>query len=143
MGENCTYKLCAYPEEENSPVYVFTVEGFDLGSPREWLVFKNQVKQVIKSQNIKDVDGVYMMVRDLLRGNTLMDFNNKHATFTEQIVDSLNQYLNTVIVHVFPNKAYKLQKPYIWYMTHKSRHVSAHKWINRITKPNNFTRKMD
>eukprot|EP00957_Ditylum_brightwellii_P031305 2373197-Ditylum_brightwellii.AAC.1 len=35
----------AQPDEENSPIYSLTVEVFELGSPKEWLLFKHQVKQ--------------------------------------------------------------------------------------------------
>eukprot|EP00957_Ditylum_brightwellii_P044785 3397401-Ditylum_brightwellii.AAC.1 len=55
----------------------------------------------------------FILVQDLLRGNTLMTFNNKQAMFKEQTADNLEQCLNTVTVHVFPNKVYKLQKWYI------------------------------
>eukprot|EP00957_Ditylum_brightwellii_P126924 9676032-Ditylum_brightwellii.AAC.1 len=41
-------------------------------------------------------------------------------------------------VHVFPNKAYKLQKQYIWHIIHKPRHISACKWIVRVIKLNNY-----
>eukprot|EP00957_Ditylum_brightwellii_P164421 12517715-Ditylum_brightwellii.AAC.1 len=41
-------------------------------------------------------------------------------------------------VQVFPNKAYKLQKWYIWHMIHKPRHISIHKWISRVIKLNNY-----
>eukprot|EP00957_Ditylum_brightwellii_P081547 6203591-Ditylum_brightwellii.AAC.2 len=46
--------------------------------------------------------------------------------------------LNTMTVHVFPNKAYKLQKWYIWHMIHKPRHISACKWIARVAMLNNY-----
>eukprot|EP00957_Ditylum_brightwellii_P148069 11273540-Ditylum_brightwellii.AAC.3 len=75
------HTLCTQPEEENSPVYSLTIEFFELVSPKELLVFKNQVKQVLKGQNIKDMDAAYTLVRDLLRVNALAAFNNNQATF--------------------------------------------------------------
>eukprot|EP00957_Ditylum_brightwellii_P012955 979016-Ditylum_brightwellii.AAC.1 len=41
-------------------------------------------------------------------------------------------------VQVFPNRAYKLQKQYIWHMMHKPRHIPVHKWISRVVKFNNY-----
>eukprot|EP00957_Ditylum_brightwellii_P102102 7782598-Ditylum_brightwellii.AAC.1 len=71
------------------------------------------------------MDAAYTLVQDLLRNNTLTAFNNDQAMFEEQTMGSLEQCLNAVIVHMFPNKAYKLQKWYIQNMMYKSRHVSV------------------
>eukprot|EP00957_Ditylum_brightwellii_P208046 15355630-Ditylum_brightwellii.AAC.1 len=61
------------------------------------------------------------------------------ATFEEQTVDNLEHCLNAMSVQVFPNKAYKLQKWYIWHMMHKPRHISILKWIaRRVVKLNNY-----
>eukprot|EP00957_Ditylum_brightwellii_P131205 10007188-Ditylum_brightwellii.AAC.1 len=84
------------------------------------------------------MDTVYILVRDLLRFNALMAFNNKQATIEEQTADNLEQCLNVVTVHFFLNKAYKLQEQYIWHMVHKPRHISAHEWIARVIKLNNY-----
>eukprot|EP00957_Ditylum_brightwellii_P199069 15174905-Ditylum_brightwellii.AAC.1 len=48
MGESRTYKLYTHPEEDNPPV-----------------------KQALKRQNMDDMDAVYALVQDLLRGDTL------------------------------------------------------------------------
>eukprot|EP00957_Ditylum_brightwellii_P159531 12143860-Ditylum_brightwellii.AAC.1 len=42
-----------------------------------------------------------------------MAFNNKPAAFEEQTAENLKHCLNVMTVHVFPNKAYKLQKQVI------------------------------
>eukprot|EP00957_Ditylum_brightwellii_P058502 4436295-Ditylum_brightwellii.AAC.1 len=58
--------------------------------------------------------------------------------FEEQTVDNLELCLNAVTIHVFLNKAYKLQKQYIWHMIQKTRHMSPHKWTARVIKLNNY-----
>eukprot|EP00957_Ditylum_brightwellii_P091203 6943535-Ditylum_brightwellii.AAC.3 len=40
------------------------------------LSFKRQVKQVLKEQNIGDIDTMCTLVRDLLRDNAIAAFNN-------------------------------------------------------------------
>eukprot|EP00957_Ditylum_brightwellii_P197089 15014938-Ditylum_brightwellii.AAC.2 len=67
LGESSTYKLCMQPEEDNSPVYLLTVE----------------VKQVLKGKNVGNMDAAYALVQDLLRGNAWTAFNNKQAMFKE------------------------------------------------------------
>eukprot|EP00957_Ditylum_brightwellii_P124086 9458626-Ditylum_brightwellii.AAC.1 len=81
----------------------------------------------MRGQNIGNMDATYTLVQYLLRGDALLAFNNKPATFEEQIVDNLKHCLNAVMAHIFPSKAQKLQKLYIWHMMHKPRHVSTHK----------------
>eukprot|EP00957_Ditylum_brightwellii_P036701 2779917-Ditylum_brightwellii.AAC.1 len=82
LGESRTYKLCLEPEEDNSPVYSLTVE----------------VEQVLKGQNVGDMSVPYTLVQDLLRGNSLTTFNNKQATFKEQLSDNFDHCLNAVTV---------------------------------------------
>eukprot|EP00957_Ditylum_brightwellii_P023149 1746731-Ditylum_brightwellii.AAC.1 len=96
MGDSRTYKLCTQPEEDNLPVYSLTVIFFELGSSEEWLIFNNQVKQVLKGQNIGNMDATYTLVRDLLRDIALMAFNNKQATFKEHTSDNLEHCLNAM-----------------------------------------------
>eukprot|EP00957_Ditylum_brightwellii_P080542 6126840-Ditylum_brightwellii.AAC.1 len=51
---------------------------------------------------------------------------------------NLDQCLDVITVHIFLNKACKLQKRRMQYITHKSRHMSACKWIARVTKLINY-----
>eukprot|EP00957_Ditylum_brightwellii_P211252 15365953-Ditylum_brightwellii.AAC.1 len=88
MGESRTYKLCMQLENGNSPVYSLTVE----------------LKQVLKGQNMGDMDMVYTLVWDLLRDNALTLFSNEQATLKEQTLDNLEHCLNTMTDQVLPNK---------------------------------------
>eukprot|EP00957_Ditylum_brightwellii_P051031 3869560-Ditylum_brightwellii.AAC.1 len=94
-----------------------------------------------KGQNATDVDVLYTLVHDLLRGDGLAVFNNKQATCKSQSPENLEYCLNAVMLQVFPNKAYKLQKRYIHNMMRKPRHTSVHKWIARAIKLNNYLMK--
>eukprot|EP00957_Ditylum_brightwellii_P015178 1143460-Ditylum_brightwellii.AAC.1 len=80
LGESRMYKLCPQPEEDNSPVCSLAIDIFELGSPKEWLIFKYRVKQVLREQNMGDMDTAYTLVQDLPRDNALTAFNNKQAT---------------------------------------------------------------
>eukprot|EP00957_Ditylum_brightwellii_P132359 10093217-Ditylum_brightwellii.AAC.1 len=100
--------------------------------------FKEQVKEVLKGQNVTNMDASYTLIQDLLRGNTLTAFNNKQATFKSQYLENLQHCLNAVMVQVFPNKAYKLQKRYLQHTMHKHRHISVLKCIARVIKLNNY-----
>eukprot|EP00957_Ditylum_brightwellii_P078489 5968148-Ditylum_brightwellii.AAC.1 len=60
--ESRTYKFCTQNEEDILPMYSLIIEVFELGSPKEWLIFKHQVKQVLEGQNIGDMDATYTLV---------------------------------------------------------------------------------
>eukprot|EP00957_Ditylum_brightwellii_P167248 12731684-Ditylum_brightwellii.AAC.1 len=68
------------------------------------------IMQVIKGQDIQDRDAAYLLVKSLLRGDALQVFKNKEAI--QDVKDGLNftKCLYAVTEHVFPKKAYKMQK---------------------------------
>eukprot|EP00957_Ditylum_brightwellii_P014041 1058864-Ditylum_brightwellii.AAC.1 len=66
--------------------------------------------QVIKEQGIQDGDAAYLLVKSLLKGDTLQVSKNKEAS--QDVKDGPNFFrcLDAVTEHVFPKKAYKTQK---------------------------------
>eukprot|EP00957_Ditylum_brightwellii_P118190 9014280-Ditylum_brightwellii.AAC.1 len=72
------------------------------------------IAQVIKGQDIQDGDTEYSLVKSLLKGDALQVFKNKEAS--QEIKDGLafTKCLAAVTEHIFPKKAYKTQKKYIW-----------------------------
>eukprot|EP00957_Ditylum_brightwellii_P055475 4203800-Ditylum_brightwellii.AAC.1 len=68
------------------------------------------IAQVIKSQDIQGGDAVYSLVKILLKGDTLQVFKNKEES--QEIKDSVafTKCLAAVTKHIFPKKAYKMQK---------------------------------
>eukprot|EP00957_Ditylum_brightwellii_P125985 9605384-Ditylum_brightwellii.AAC.1 len=84
------------------------------------------------------MDAAYTLIRGLLRDSTLTSVKNKQATFDKQMADNLNRCLDAIMVHICPNKAYELQKQCIWHTMQKPRHISACRWIARVSKLNNF-----
>eukprot|EP00957_Ditylum_brightwellii_P196877 14999732-Ditylum_brightwellii.AAC.1 len=99
-GESRTFKPCMQPRKENSPIYSLTIEVVELVSPKEWLVFKYQVKPVLKGQNIGSMDAAYRLVQDLLRGDAMTAINNHHVMLKDQTTDNLDYCLTAVAVHV-------------------------------------------
>eukprot|EP00957_Ditylum_brightwellii_P173515 13210672-Ditylum_brightwellii.AAC.1 len=72
------------------------------------------IAQMIKGKDIQDRDAAYLLVKSLLKGDTLQVFKNKEAS--QEIKDSpaFTKCLAAFTEHVFPKKAYKTQKKYIW-----------------------------
>eukprot|EP00957_Ditylum_brightwellii_P076222 5794077-Ditylum_brightwellii.AAC.1 len=71
------------------------------------------IAQVIKGHGIQDGDAAYLLVKSLLKGGALQVFQNEEAS--KEIKDSpaFTKCLAAVTEHIFPKKAYKMQKKYI------------------------------
>ena len=81
-----TYKLHTNRKDEKSAVYNLVVKYYKVGTPEERLQFVDAITQVIKGQDIQDGDAAYLLVKSLLRGDTLKVFKNKEAS--QDIKDS-------------------------------------------------------
>eukprot|EP00957_Ditylum_brightwellii_P139368 10621857-Ditylum_brightwellii.AAC.1 len=68
------------------------------------------IVQVIKGQDIQDVDAVYLLVKSLLKGGALQVFQNEEASQEVKDGPAFTKCLAAVTKHVFPKKAYKMQK---------------------------------
>eukprot|EP00957_Ditylum_brightwellii_P136739 10427138-Ditylum_brightwellii.AAC.1 len=71
------------------------------------------ITQVIKGHDIQDGDAAYLLVKSLLRGNTLQVFKSKEASQEVKDGPAFTKCFAAVMEHVFPKKAYKTQKKYI------------------------------
>eukprot|EP00957_Ditylum_brightwellii_P062219 4721643-Ditylum_brightwellii.AAC.1 len=109
-----TYKLRTNPKDEKSAVYSLVVKYYKVRTPEEWLQFMDVNTQVIKGQDIQDGDDAYLLVTSLLRGDSLQVFKNKEASQEVKDCPNFTKCLAAVTEHVFPKKAYKTQKKYIW-----------------------------
>eukprot|EP00957_Ditylum_brightwellii_P211591 15366348-Ditylum_brightwellii.AAC.2 len=83
-----TYKLRTNPKDKKFAVYSLTVKYYKVGTPEEWFQFVNAIAQ----------------------GDALQVFQNEEES--QYIKDSLafTKCLAVVTEHVFPKKAYKIQK---------------------------------
>eukprot|EP00957_Ditylum_brightwellii_P087724 6680356-Ditylum_brightwellii.AAC.1 len=108
------YKLCTNLKDKKSAVSLLTVGIYKVGVLEEWLHFTDAISQVVKGQDITDLDAVYIMVKILLCGDALQVFQNEEVVQKERDCPSFTKYLAAVTEHIFPMKAYKVKKKYIW-----------------------------
>eukprot|EP00957_Ditylum_brightwellii_P125860 9594213-Ditylum_brightwellii.AAC.1 len=118
-------------------VYSLAVKYHNVGTPEEWLQFINAIAQVIKGQDIQDGEAAYSLVKSLLKGDALQIFQNKEES--QDIKDTLvsTKCLAAVTKHIFPKKAYKIQKKYIRIIC-KPLRLGSHKWILQMIKLNDY-----
>eukprot|EP00957_Ditylum_brightwellii_P046085 3496422-Ditylum_brightwellii.AAC.1 len=72
------------------------------------------ITQVIKGQDIQDGDAVCLLVKILLKGDALQVFKNEESSQETKDNPAFTKCLAAVTEHLFPKKAYKKQKKYIW-----------------------------
>eukprot|EP00957_Ditylum_brightwellii_P011780 888872-Ditylum_brightwellii.AAC.1 len=71
------------------------------------------IAQVIKVQDIQVGDTVYLLVKSLLKGGALQVFQNEEESQEVKDGPAFTRCLAAVNKHVFPKKAYKMQKKHI------------------------------
>eukprot|EP00957_Ditylum_brightwellii_P182177 13879660-Ditylum_brightwellii.AAC.1 len=65
------YKLCTNLKDDKATMYLLMVGIYKVGIPEEWLKFMDAIAQVIKGQDIMDLDVVYTLMKSLLYGDAL------------------------------------------------------------------------
>ena len=78
-----------------------------------------------------------MLVKSLLKGDTLQVFKNEEASQETKDGPAFTKCLAAVTEHVFPKKAYKTQKKYIQNIR-KPLVLGSCKWISRMIKLNDY-----
>eukprot|EP00957_Ditylum_brightwellii_P202418 15330068-Ditylum_brightwellii.AAC.1 len=132
-----TYKLQTNPKDNKLAVYSLMVKYYKVGTPEEWFQFINAIAHVIKGQNIQDGEAAYSLVKSLLRGDTLQVFQNKEESQETKDDPAFTKCLAAVTEHVFPKKAYKIQKKYIRNIC-KHLRLGSHKYISQMIKLNDY-----
>eukprot|EP00957_Ditylum_brightwellii_P054401 4121899-Ditylum_brightwellii.AAC.1 len=95
------------------------------------------ITQVIKGQDIYDGDVAFSLLKSLLKGDALQVFKNKEASQEIKDGPAFTKCLAAVTEHVFPKKAYKMQKKYIRNIQ-KPLVLGYRKWILRMIKLNDY-----
>eukprot|EP00957_Ditylum_brightwellii_P128914 9833647-Ditylum_brightwellii.AAC.1 len=79
-NDNKVYKLCTNLKDKKSVVYSIMVGIYKAGTHKELIQFMDMIDQVIKGQDIMDLDTAYTLVESLLYGDSLQVLQNEEAT---------------------------------------------------------------
>eukprot|EP00957_Ditylum_brightwellii_P120353 9183177-Ditylum_brightwellii.AAC.1 len=91
------------------------------------------IAQVIKGQDIQDGDAAHLLVKSLLKGDTLQVFQNKEESQEVKDGVAFTKCIAAVTEHVFPKKAYKMQNKYIQNIC-KPLRLGSQEWILQMIK---------
>jgi hypothetical protein len=74
-NKSLTMKLRSNPTDDNSQTYELTVKFFKTGTSEEWLMFQQDLKNIIIGQKITSAPSKYAMPRRLFSVEALMVFD--------------------------------------------------------------------
>eukprot|EP00957_Ditylum_brightwellii_P186123 14170428-Ditylum_brightwellii.AAC.1 len=98
-GQFHTYKLCTSFTDATSPTYDFSIAFFDEGTPEEWIIFQRRLQAVLKGQNVMQGPPSYTVVKTLLKGDTLIVFEQAEITHGNQTVPHFKLCLEDTAKH--------------------------------------------
>eukprot|EP00957_Ditylum_brightwellii_P041733 3160479-Ditylum_brightwellii.AAC.1 len=133
-----TYKLRTNLKDEKMEVYLLTIKYYKVGTPEEWLQFVNDIAQVIKGQDIQDGKAAYSLMKSLLKRDVLQVFQKKEESQDVKDGPTFTKCCVAVTKHIFPKKAYKIQKKYMQNI-HKPLRLESYKWMSQMNKLNDYS----
>ena len=85
--DRLTFKLRSTPTDANSTTYELKTYAFECGSCEEWLEHVKTYRKIVKGQNITTGPNCFAMIKRLLKGKALIDFERifKDEGYTESV----------------------------------------------------------
>ena len=77
MRLRCTLKL------KTSQTYDIMVNKVDEGNPEVWIVCPTQMESILVSQDVKDAPNIFSMIKYMIRGKELIDFEGSLSVICE------------------------------------------------------------
>ena len=108
------------------------------GTPEEWLQLLAAHKRICQGQNITHGPGMYNVLSRHLKGSILSKYNTVAAAHGNQTVDHFELVAADLTAHVFPSKAYVIQKRYMKKFIKKPRNMKIRALVSRIQELNDY-----
>ena len=131
-------KCYSVPGDATSNTYNVSVQIFNDGTPEEWLQLLAAHKRICQGQAIRNGPGTYDVLARHLKGATLSKYNTTQEVHGNQTIDHFNLVVADLTAHVFPSKAYTLQKRYLKQCIKKPRDMKIRALVGRVQELNNY-----
>ena len=131
-------KCYSTPGDANSNTYNVSVQYFEEGTPEEWLQLLAAHKRICQGQNINNGPGTYNALSRHLKGTILSKYNTVQEARGNQTLEHFNLVAADLTAHVFPSKAYVIQKRYMKKFIKKPRDMKIRALVSRIQELNNY-----
>mgnify|MGYP003344119829 FL=1 len=131
-------KCYSVPGDATSNTYNVSVQIFNDGTPEEWLQLLAAHKRICQGQAIRNGPGTYDVLARHLKGATLSKYNTTQEVHGNQTIEHFNLVVADLTAHVFPSKAYTLQKRYLKQCIKKPRDMKIRALVGRVQELNNY-----
>eukprot|EP00957_Ditylum_brightwellii_P006734 511366-Ditylum_brightwellii.AAC.1 len=98
--------------------------------------FQRGLQAALKSQNVIQGPPSYVVAKTLLKGKTLMAFEQAEIARGNQTVPHFNLCLNDVAKHVVPEKAGQIQKRYMQRNICYGKDFTMKEWVAQVQELN-------
>ena len=100
--DRLSFKLRSTPTDADSTMYKLKTHAFDSGSCEEWLEHMKTYRKVVAEQNVKIGAPASAMLKRLMKGKALTDFERIKAeeNYTET-VDNVNKMIDKLTEEIF------------------------------------------
>ena len=143
--EYITFKLRSTPDDAESTTFDLTVPFFKSGTPEQLLITVRRMNQVLIGQHVTQGPGKYAIARRIFQGEALSVFDRlAGTTMGADGVLGAETDANFVVVieglkrHVFPRRAYAVQKRYMHRFVRKSQALKTREFMARLAELNSY-----
>jgi hypothetical protein len=137
-GNYVSMKLRATPTDEHSPTHEIQVPYFKSGSCEQFFDFLDKVKAVFVGQNLTTGAQKVAFMRTVLKGDALSHFSQYFVTAGNENAETFEEGVKSLITHIFPVRALRIQKRYMRRYMRKPRDMKMRTYRNRVVELNNY-----
>ena len=135
--DRLTFKLRSTPTDANSTTYELKTYAFECGSCEEWLEHVKTYRKIVKGQNITNGPNCFAMIKRLLKGKALIDFER---IFTEEgyseSVDNCDKVIDKLTEEIFPDRALQKQRRALRRNIRKPENMKTNQFYARLVEMN-------
>jgi hypothetical protein len=133
-----SFKLWCTPSDTNSLQYESKVYSFESGNVEQYILWKCNLKKLIKGQNLENAADKFEMTRKVLEGDALAVFDEKAFAKIIEDEDSFRNCLEALATHVFLKNALTHQNAWMHCSesTYKPLKVKMRTWVARLNEIN-------
>lgn len=135
-SDGVTFTCHTVPGDHNSEKFELFCPFFSTGSCENLLHVLKVIERVIVSQNLTTGPQRYALIRRVLEGDALAAFEQAAASHGNETNDHFASCLEDLKTHVFPARAYAIQRRYMRRHMRKPRDVKIREYLARFNELN-------
>ena len=139
--DRLAFKLLSNPGKKDSSTYEVKTYAFDEGPPEEWLEHTKTFKKIIKGQHILNAESQFDMLKRLLKGKALADFDRFFGELSEtekKAVDNVERVLRSMTEELFPERSLQKQRRAMRRYVKKPREMRTSAFYARLLELNEY-----